>query len=175
MPNIFFEVADGFFKSFLANSHGMKSKDQKRREKNQTRGTQPFDKGRDLVTASQSLEHLIGEFNWTRIWRRRHCLQIGIRSWVRKARMPLSPEELKGTQLIVRCKSNRVGHSNAAFRDPGFAEAGRSSSKNLLLMKSCLLARTRRVGKKVLDRFLDGVRATPMANNHMHSFFWPLD
>ena len=62
MPNIFFEVADGFFKSFLANSHGMKSKDQKRREKNRTRGTQPFDPGRDLVTASQSLEQLFGEF-----------------------------------------------------------------------------------------------------------------
>jgi hypothetical protein len=60
VPNIFFEVADGFFKSFLANSHGMKSKDQKRREKNQTRGTKPFDPGRDLVTASQSLEHVWG-------------------------------------------------------------------------------------------------------------------
>jgi len=98
-------VADGFFRSFLENSHGMKSKDQKRREKNQLRGTQPFEPGRDLVTASQSLEHLFGEFNWTADLEKA-SLFADWHEVVGFASANASfPEELKGTQLIVRCKS----------------------------------------------------------------------
>lgn len=105
MPSIFFEVADGFFKSFLANSHGMKSKDQKRREKNQTRGTQPFEPGRDLVTASQSLEHLFGEFNWTADLEKASLFADWDQVVGPESANASFPEELKGTQLIVRCKS----------------------------------------------------------------------
>ena len=129
MPNIFFEVADGFFKSFLANSHGMKSKDQKRREKNQTRGTQPFDPGRDLVTASQSLEHLFGEFNWTADLGEGVALcRLGSGRGSRECER-LFPRRAQGHATNCSLQVNRVGYSNAAFRDPGFAEAGRSSSK----------------------------------------------
>ena len=58
MREMDFHVADGFFKSFLANSHGIKSRDEKRRDRYQKRGSKPFDKGRDLITAEQGLEHL---------------------------------------------------------------------------------------------------------------------
>jgi len=105
LPSFSFEVADKFFKNFLSNSHGIKSKDQKLREKNEARGTKPFDAGRDLVTAAESLDHLLGEFNWTG-----HMEKASLFSDWDKVVGPASaeasyPEELKGTQLIVRCRS----------------------------------------------------------------------
>ena len=60
-----FEMIDGFFRQYLLGTTGIKSRDQKRREANQKRGSQPFDSGRDPVKASASLEQLFGEFNWT--------------------------------------------------------------------------------------------------------------
>jgi predicted nucleic acid-binding Zn ribbon protein len=105
MREILFGVADGFFKSFLANSHGMKSKDQKRRETNQTRGTQPFEPGRELVTASQSLEHLFGEFNWNADLERASLFADWDQVVGPESANASFPEELKGTQLVVRCKS----------------------------------------------------------------------
>ena len=105
MRKILFEVADGFFRSFLANSHGMKSKDQKRREKNQTRGSQPFEPGRGLVTASQSLEHLFGEFNWNADLEKASLFADWDQVVGPESANASFPEELKGTQLIVRCKS----------------------------------------------------------------------
>ena len=65
MRKIRFEIADGFFKAFLKNSHGLISKDAKRRNENQKRGSQPFDAGRKPITAGDSLDQMLGEFNWT--------------------------------------------------------------------------------------------------------------
>ena len=58
-------MVDNFFRQYLLGTTGIKSRDQKRREANQKRGSQPFDSGRDPVKASASLEQLFGEFNWT--------------------------------------------------------------------------------------------------------------
>jgi hypothetical protein len=59
-----FDDIDTFFRQYLLGTTGIKSRDQKRREENQKRGSQPFDSGRDPVKASASLEQLFGEFNW---------------------------------------------------------------------------------------------------------------
>lgn len=105
MAEIFFEVADRFFKNFLSNSHGIKSRDQKRRDKYQLRGSQPFDKGRDLVTAEQSLEHLFGAFNWNSELEKASVFADWDKVVGEKSAEASFPEELKGTQLIVRCRS----------------------------------------------------------------------
>ena len=105
MAEIFFEVADRFFKNFLANSHGIKSRDEKRRDKYKLRGSQPFDKGRDLVTAEQSLEHLFGEFNWTGELEKASLFSDWDKVVGETSAEASFPEELKGTQLIVRCRS----------------------------------------------------------------------
>ena len=60
-----FEIADRFFKDFLKNSHGLKSRDEKRRNENKKRGSQPFEKGRSPIKASEGLDQMLGEFNWT--------------------------------------------------------------------------------------------------------------
>ena len=59
---ISFDAADRFYKDFVA-SLGRKTRDQKRRESNK-RGSQPFEKGREPVRASSSIEELMTEQDW---------------------------------------------------------------------------------------------------------------
>lgn len=65
MPRINFVIADNFFRDFLKNSHGLKSRDEKRRDRNQKRGSQPFEKGRSPIKAGEGLDQMLGEYNWT--------------------------------------------------------------------------------------------------------------
>jgi len=105
LPRFSFEAADKFFKQFLANTHGMKSKDQKLREKNRARGNKPFEPGRDLVTAADSLEHLLGEFNWTGQMEKASLFSDWEQVVGEASAAASFPEEIKGTQLVVRCRS----------------------------------------------------------------------
>ncbi len=100
-----FDVIDNFFRQYLLGTTGIKSRDQKRREANQKRGSQPFDAGRDPVRASASLEQLFGEFNWTS-----QLAQAALfTEWEKVVGADSAdasyPEELKNEVLSVRCRS----------------------------------------------------------------------
>lgn len=59
---ISFDAADRFYKEFVAGL-GRKSRDQKRRE-SRSRGSQPFEKGREPIRASSSIEDLMKQNDW---------------------------------------------------------------------------------------------------------------
>ncbi len=59
---ISFDAADRFYKEFVAGL-GRKTRDQKRRE-SKSRGSQPFEKGREPIRASSSIEELMTENDW---------------------------------------------------------------------------------------------------------------
>ena len=59
---ISFDAADRFYKEFVSGL-GRKTRDQKRRE-SKSRGSQPFEKGREPIRASSSIEELMTENDW---------------------------------------------------------------------------------------------------------------
>ena len=59
---ISFDAADRFYKEFVLGL-GRKTRDQKRRE-SKSRGSQPFEKGREPIRASSSIEELMTENDW---------------------------------------------------------------------------------------------------------------
>jgi predicted nucleic acid-binding Zn ribbon protein len=59
---ISFDAADRFYKEFVAGL-GRKTRDQKRRE-SKSPGSQPFEKGREPIRASSSIEELMTENDW---------------------------------------------------------------------------------------------------------------
>lgn len=100
-----FSIADKFFKDFLKNSHGLKSKDEKRRAENQKRGSQPFEKGRSPIKASEGLDQMLGEFNWTSNIEKAELFA----NW-EKVVGPDSadasyPESFEKNSLTIRCRS----------------------------------------------------------------------
>lgn len=100
-----FDFVDRFFASYLKGSVGYQSRDAKRREKNAGRGSQPFDKGRDFVSAAESLDELVDQFNWNARLDQAALFAnwesvVGIDSaWASE------PEELVNGVLSVRCRS----------------------------------------------------------------------
>ena len=105
MAKLNFEVIDNFFRQYLLGTTGIKSRDQKRREENQKRGSQPFDSGRDPVKASASLEQLIGEFNWTSQLAQATLFTDWSKVVGEYSAEASYPEELKNEVLSVRCRS----------------------------------------------------------------------
>jgi predicted nucleic acid-binding Zn ribbon protein len=105
LPKLNFDLADRFFSSYLKGSVGYKSKDAKRREKNTSRGSQPFDKGRDFVLAAESLDELVDQFHWNARLNQAALFAnwksvVGIDSAAAS-----EPEELLNGVLTVRCRS----------------------------------------------------------------------
>ena len=100
-----FEVIDTFFRQYLLGTTGIKSRDQKRREDNQKRGSQPFESGRDPVKASASLEQLFGEFNWTSQLAQATLFTQWNKVVGEDSAEASYPEELKNEVLSVRCRS----------------------------------------------------------------------
>ena len=105
MAKLNFEVIDTFFRQYLLGTTGIKSRDQKRREENQKRGSQPFDSGRDPVKASESLEQLFGEFNWTSQLAQATLFTEWNKVVGEDSAEASYPEELKNEVLSVRCRS----------------------------------------------------------------------
>ena len=105
MAKLNFEVIDTFFRHYLLGTTGIKSRDQKRREENQKRGSQPFDSGRDPVKASASLEQLFGEFNWTSQLAQATLFTEWHKVVGEDSAEASYPEELKNEVLSVRCRS----------------------------------------------------------------------
>ena len=127
MAKLNFDMADSFFRAYLFGTTGFLSKDQKRRNDKQKRGSQPFDAGRSPVTASASLDSLFGQFNWND--RLDEAELFG--DWEKvvgpESAAASVPEELKKGVLTVRCRSTAwatqlrllqdvvLGKVNAAF------------------------------------------------------------
>ena len=105
MAKLNFEVVDTFFRQYLLGTTGIKSRDQKRREENQKRGSQPFDSGRDPIKASASLEQLFGEFNWTSQLAQATLFTEWNKVVGEDSAEASYPEDLKNEVLSVRCRS----------------------------------------------------------------------
>lgn len=105
MPRINFSIADLFYREFLKNSHGLKSRDEKRRSKNQARGSQPFEKGRSPIKASEGLDQMLGEFNWTTQVDKAELFANWERIVGPDSAEASYPENLDKGVLSVRCRS----------------------------------------------------------------------
>lgn len=99
-----FEPIDRYFREFLGSSKNFISRDQKRRD-SRSKGSQPFDKGRDPVIAGSSMEQLFENFSWNINIKKAELFA----SWdevVGKANAEASvPEELNDGELTIRCRS----------------------------------------------------------------------
>ena len=100
-----FRSIDEYFRQYLLGTSGLKSRDQKRREQKQKRGSQPFDSGRDPVKASQSLEQLFGEFNWNTKLSEASLFAEWEKVVGEDNAAASYPEEIRNRTLTVRCRS----------------------------------------------------------------------
>lgn len=99
-----FEPIDRYFREFLGSSKNFVTRDQKRRD-SRSKGSQPFDKGRDLVMAGNSVEQLFSNFNWGLNITKAELFS----NWenvVGKTNADAStPEDLSDGELTIRCRS----------------------------------------------------------------------
>lgn len=105
MAKLDFDLVDRFFAAYLKGAIGYKSKDSKRRDKNSERGSQPFDKGRDLVTARDSLAELVDQFNWNSRIDQASLFADWEHVVGSDSALASEPEELANGVLTVRCRS----------------------------------------------------------------------
>ena len=105
MAKLNFELADKFFSAYLKGSVGYKSRDARRREKSNERGSQPFDKGRELITAGDSLSELVDQFNWGSRIDRASLFADWEKVVGNDSAQASEPEELVSGVLTVRCRS----------------------------------------------------------------------
>ncbi len=99
-----FDPIDRYFREFLGGNKNHLSKDQKRRSE-KSKGSQPFDKGRDPVIAGSSMNQLFENFNWGLNITKAELFS----NWdkvVGAANAEASkPEELLDQELTIRCRS----------------------------------------------------------------------
>ena len=105
MPKINFNIPDRFFRDFLRNSHGLVSRDEKRRKENQKRGSQPFEKGRSPIRAGDSLTEMLGEFNWTSQLEKADLFANWDKIVGPESAEASYPESLEKRVLTIRCRS----------------------------------------------------------------------
>jgi predicted nucleic acid-binding Zn ribbon protein len=99
-----FELADKFFKNYLHKTTGIITKDQKRRN-DKAKGSKPFDKGRDPISAKDSMDGVISSFSWSN-----HLDKAELfRNWEnvvgKDSGEASNPEDLQGGVLSVKCRS----------------------------------------------------------------------
>lgn len=100
-----FSIADKYFKDFLKNSHGLISKDERRRAENSKRGSQPFEKGRSPIKAGEGLEQMLGEFNWTSSIEKADLFSNWAKIVGPDSADASYPEGLERGVLTIRCRS----------------------------------------------------------------------
>lgn len=105
MRELNFSAADEYFRKYLLGTAGLKSRDQKRREAKQKRGSQPFESGRDLVTAAASMDALVGQFNWDARLSEADLFANWEKVVGEDSANASFPEEIKNRVLSVRCRS----------------------------------------------------------------------
>ncbi|MGA1458229.1 MAG: DUF721 domain-containing protein [Aquiluna sp.] len=98
-----FESADRFYKDFVSGL-GRKTRDQKRRE-GKSRGSQPFEKGREPIRASSSIEELMTEHDWLgRV--EKEALFLDWERLVGSDNAAASqPVSLEGSLMTIQCRS----------------------------------------------------------------------
>lgn len=99
-----FEIADRFFRDFLEKTSGIKTKDQKRREQ-KSKGSQPFEKGRDPVMAKDSMSSLIASFSWQAPLSKAELFSNWSAMVGEDIALASQPESLEAGVLIIRCRS----------------------------------------------------------------------
>lgn len=100
---ISFEAADRFYKEFV-NSVGRKTRDQKRRE-GQSRGSQPFEKGREPARASSFIEELMTQNDWLGQVEKEALFLDWERLVGSDNAAASQPVSLEGSLLTVQCRS----------------------------------------------------------------------
>ena len=99
-----FNMADRFFKETLK-SIGRKTKDQKRREEKAERGSRPFDKGREPISAAEGVEKLLDDFDW----QKRVDKESLFLDWERlvgpENAAASKPQEIRNGTLSIGCRS----------------------------------------------------------------------
>lgn len=98
-----FESADRFYKDFVSGL-ARKTRDQKRRE-GKSRGSQPFEKGREPIRASSSIEELMTEHDWLgRV--EKEALFLDWERLVGSDNAAASqPVSLEGSLMTIQCRS----------------------------------------------------------------------
>lgn len=99
-----FDIAEKFYKKFLEATTGIKSRDQVRREAN-SKGSKPFDKGRDPIKAGQSLDQLIGNFQWTKQMDQAALFTNWEKIVGADSSSASEPYALNDKVLVVKCRS----------------------------------------------------------------------
>lgn len=84
---------------------GRIGRDEKRRNQQSAQDSQPFDKGRDPISAGSSLDQLFGDFRWSN-----HISKATLfREWSelvgKETSVATAPEDIVNGTLIVRCTS----------------------------------------------------------------------
>ena len=100
-----FSIADKYFKEFLKNSHGLISKDERRRSENKKRGSQPFEPGRAPIKAGDGIEQMLGEFNWTSSIDRADLFSNWVKIVGPDSADASYPESFEKGVLTIRCRS----------------------------------------------------------------------
>lgn len=114
--------AGEYFKTVLSSYIGKRSRDEKRRDENKKRGSQPFEKGREPQRASDSLDQLFGDFRWSEQVEKATLFTnwseiVGVDSAAAS-----QPEELSGNKLLVRCRSTAWATQLRLLHDPILAK-----------------------------------------------------
>ena len=99
-----FDLADKFFKNYLHKTAGIITKDQKRRNE-KSKGSKPFDKGRDPVLAKDSMDGLISSFSWSNPLDKAELFTSWEKVVGKDSAEASQPEDLQGGVLSVKCRS----------------------------------------------------------------------
>lgn len=94
-----------FYRQMAGTAKGRQSRDEKRRNQRQEHDSQPFDAGRDPVSAGSSLDQLFTEFRWTNQISKASLFTEWPELVGRETAAATTPEEIQNGTLIVRCSS----------------------------------------------------------------------
>ena len=99
-----FDLADKFFKNYLQKTTGIITKDQKRRNE-KLKGSKPFDKGRDPISAKDSMEGIISSFSWSNHLDKAELFTNWENVVGKDSGEASTPEDLQAGVLSVKCRS----------------------------------------------------------------------
>lgn len=100
-----FEWVLAFYRQMAGTAKGRVGRDEVRRKENESKESQPFDKGRDPVSAAASIDQLLGDFRWGN-----HLAKASLfAEWEavvgKETAVASQPESLNNGTLLVRCSS----------------------------------------------------------------------
>lgn len=123
-----------FYRQMAGTAKGRVGRDEKRRMQRQEQASQPFDAGRDPVSAASSLDQLFTDFKWSNQISKATLFSDWPELVGKETAAATIPEEILNGTLIVRCSStawatqlNLISHRyletiNIKFPDLGVRE-----------------------------------------------------